>query len=89
MRSLVLFIFGATLTYTGFLASSSDLTVGLVVAFIGFILIIKPALDALGYYRAHFGSPPRPGARKSEKKSPARKTHLKIVNSKDDKPTIH
>jgi hypothetical protein len=89
MRSLVLFIFGTTLAYTGYLASSSDLTVGLAVAFIGFILIIKPALDARSYYRTHFGSPPRPSAHKSEKKSPAKKSHLKIVNSKDDKPTIH
>ena len=89
MRSLVLFFFGATFIYTGYLASSRDLPVGLAVAFIGFILIIKPTLDALSYYSTHFGNLPRPGARKSEKKSPARKTHLKIVNSKDDKPTIH
>lgn len=89
MRSLVLFIFGATLAYTGYLASSSDLTVRLAVAFIGLLIIVKPALGALNYYRTHFGRPPRPTARKSEKKSQARKTHLKIVNSKDDKPTIH
>jgi len=89
MRSLVLFIFGTTLAYTGYLASSSDLTVGLAVAFIGFILIIKPLLDARSYYRTHFGHTSRPDARKGEKKSPTRKTHLKIVNSKDDKPTIH
>ncbi len=89
MLSVVLFIFGATLTYTGYLAYSGDPTVGLTVAFIGFILVIKPALDALSYYRTHLGHPPRPDARKGGKKSPARKTHLKIVNSKDDKPTIH
>jgi hypothetical protein len=65
------------------------MTVGLAVAFIGFILLIKPALNALAYYKTHFGSPPRPRAHKSEKNSPAKKTHLKIVNSKDDKPTIH
>jgi hypothetical protein len=89
MRSLVLFIFGATLTYTGYLASGRDLTVGLAVVFIGCILITKPALEALSYYRTHFGRPPRPTGRKAREKSPARKTHLKIVNSKDDKPTIH
>jgi len=89
MRSLVLFIFGATLAYTGYLAYGRDSTVGLVVAFIGFLIIIKPLLDARSYYRTHFGRPPRPTARKGEKKSLARKTHLKIVNSKDDKPTIH
>ena len=89
MLSVVLFIFGATLTYTGYLAYGGDPAVGLAVAFIGFILIIKPLLDALSYYRIHFGHPPPPDARKGEKKSPTRKTHLKIVNSKDDKPTIH
>ncbi len=93
MLSAILFFFGATLTYTGFLASGRDLTLGLAVAFIGLILIIKPALDAVRYCTTHFGRGPRPRARKSgpkgAQKDKMRKVHLKIVNSKDDKPTIH
>ena len=89
MLSAVLFIFGVTLTYTGYLAYGRDLAVGLTVAFIGLILIIKPLLDLRSYYRTHFSPPPRVDARKGGEKKPAKKTHLKIVNSKDDKPTIH
>ncbi len=89
MLSLVLFIFGATLTYTGYLASGRDPAVGLAVALIGIIVIIKPSLNALRYYRTHFGRPPQPVGRKGGKKGPARKTHLKVIHSRDDKPTIH
>jgi hypothetical protein len=83
------------LTYTGYLASGRDPAVGFAVAFIGLILIIKPAMWALRYYGTHFGRPPRPGVRKDGEKSPPKKTYLKVISSKSDKsdksdkPTIH
>ena len=79
----VLFFFGATLTYTGYLASGRDLTVGLAVAFIGLILIIKPALDALSYCTTHFGHGPAAARAQvrtqGTQKDKMRKVHLKIV----------
>lgn len=89
MNSAVLFFFGATLIYTGFLASGRDLITGFAVAFIGLILIIKPALYAVRYCRTNFGGGPRPHGSKIERKIKTRKVHVKIVKSEDDRPTIH
>ena len=89
MVSLVLFFFGITFVYTGFLASGRDVTTGLVVAFIGLILIIKPALDAASHYRSHFGGGQRPQERKPGQKVKTKQVHLKIIKSDDDRPTIH
>ncbi len=89
MISMILLFFGATLTYTGFLASGRNLTMGLAVAFIGLILIVKPALAAVRFCRSHFGGDPRTHGRQSEQKDKARKVHLKVIKSRDDNPTIH
>ncbi len=89
MISAVLLFFGATLLYTGFLVSARDLTSGLAVAFMGLILLIKPALLGLNYYRFHFGGRPAFGASEKGQKKDRKVVHLKIVKSGDDKPTIH
>ncbi len=89
MISAVLFFFGITLIYTGFLVSGRDLTTGLAVACMGLILVIKPALDAVSYWRAHFDGGPRPHGRRVAQKVKTRKVHLKVIKSEDDKPTIH
>ena len=89
MISPVLFFFGITFIYTGFLASGRDMTTGLVVACIGLILVIKPALDALSYYRNHFESGQRSQEPKPAQKLKTKKVHLKIIKSDDDRPTIH
>ena len=89
MISMVLLFFGATFTYTGFLASGRDLTIGLAVASIGLILIVKPALDAVRFCRSHFNGDPRTHGRQGGQKGRARKVHLKVIKSRDDNPTIH
>jgi hypothetical protein len=89
MISTVLLFFGTTLIYTGYLASGREPLMGLAVACIGFVLIIKPALDAAKYYRTHFGGVPRPHGQKISQKAKTRKVCLKVVKSEDDKPTIH
>lgn len=89
MISMVLLFFGATFTYTGFLASGRDLTMGLAVASIGLILIVKPSLDAVRFCRSHFIGDPRTHGRQSGQKGKARKVHLKVIKSRDDNPTIH
>ncbi len=89
MISAVLFFFGATLIYTGFLVSDRDLTTGFSVALIGLILIMKPALGALRYWRTHFAAGPRRHGAQRGQKDETRKVHLRIVKSEDDKPTIH
>jgi hypothetical protein len=89
MISAVLFFFGATLIYTGFLALDRNLAIGLATAFAGLILLVKPALGAMKYWRTHFGAAPRPREPQKEQKGPARKTHLRVVKSEDDHPTIH
>jgi hypothetical protein len=89
MISAVLFFFGATLIYTGFLASGRDLVTGLAVAFFGLIVVIKPALEALKYCRTHFRANPRPDEPQRKQERKVRKIHLKVVKSEDDKPTIH
>ena len=89
MYSLILFFFGITLIYTGFLASGRDMTTGLVVACIGQILVIKPALDAVSYYRSYSEGGQRPQERKPGQKVKTKKVHLKIIKSDDDRPTIH
>jgi hypothetical protein len=89
MISVVLLFLGATFTYTGFLASGRDLTIGLAAAFIGLILIVKPALHAARFCMSHFGGDPRTHGRQSGQKGKVRKIHLKVIKSKDDNPTIH
>ena len=89
MISVVLLFLGATLIYTGFLASGRDLTMGLAVASIGLILIVKPALDAVRFCRSHSGGDPRTHERRRGQKGKARTIHLKVIKSKDDNPTIH
>ena len=89
MISAVLFFFGATLIYTGFLVSGRDLSAGLATTFIGFVLVIKPALDTLKYFRTYFGAGPRPDRPQRRQEGRPRKIHLKVVKSEDDKPTIH
>jgi hypothetical protein len=89
MISAILFFFGATLIYTGFLAANRDLTIGLAAAFIGLVLIAKPALKILMYLRTHFFPGRAPGVQEKKQKVRTRKTHLKVVKSEDDKPTIH
>ena len=89
ISALLLLFFGATLTYTGYLATDRNLTVGLVVALAGLIVILRPALDALRYWRTHFSSPRRPRGGKPEQRGRPREIHLKVVRSDRDKPTIH
>jgi len=89
MISALLFFFGITLVYTGYLASGRDLSTGLAVAFIGLILVIRPALDAVSYFRDHFGGGSGPPGPKAPPKARTRKAHLKIIKSEDDRPTIH
>ena len=81
--------FGITLIYTGLLASGRDMTTGLVVACIGLILVIKPALAAVNYCRGHFRGGRSPQERKPAPKHKPKKVHLKIIKSEDDRPTIH
>lgn len=89
MISAVLLFLGATLTYTGFLVSGRDLTMGLTVASIGLILIVKPALNAARFCRSQFGGDPRKHEPTRGQKGKVRKIHLKVIKSKDDNPTIH
>jgi hypothetical protein len=89
MISAVLLFLGATFIYTGFLVSGRDLTMGLAVASIGLILIVKPALKAARFCRSQFGGDPRMREPTSGQKGKVRKIHLKIIKSKDDNPTIH
>ncbi|MGC9966189.1 MAG: hypothetical protein ABSE08_12355 [Syntrophobacteraceae bacterium] len=91
MTSAVLLFFGATLIYTGFLALDRDLTIGLAAALVGLVLLVKPALDALRYWKTHFsaGQRPRPRGPKKEQKDQTKRTHLRVVKSEDDRPTIH
>lgn len=89
MISALLSFFGITLIYTGFLASGRDLTMALAAASIGLILVVKPALDAVRFWRTHFGGDPRKRVPLSGQKGKAKKVQLKIIKSKDDKPTIH
>ena len=89
MISVVLLFLGATFTYTGFLVSGRDLTMGLAAASIGLILTVKAALDAVRFCRSHSGGDPRTQGRQSGQKGKARKIHLKVIKSKDDNSTIH
>lgn len=89
MISAILFIFGITLIYTGVLASERDLTTGLAVACMGLILIFKPALYAARYCLNHFGGGLNQRGRSVSTKIKTREVHLKVVKSKEDKPTIH
>jgi hypothetical protein len=90
MISAVLFFCGATLLYTGFLALDRDLTIALAVAFAGLLLVIKPALDALKYWKTHFSAAQSPHRPQKEQKVRPAKTHLKVVKGEDDdRPTIH
>jgi len=91
MISAVLLFFGATLIYTGYLmcVPGRQPITGLAIACIGLALIVKPALDAAKHYRTSVtGGPLHRRLRVSEKLK-TRKTHLKVVKSKDNKPTIH
>ena len=95
MISALLLFFGATLTYTGYLALERNLATGFAVAVVGLILMIKPALDALRYWKTRSGPPLRPREGKPERrgkpeqKGRPRELHLRIVKSDEDKPTIH
>lgn len=84
MISVVLFFFGVTLVYTGCLALNRDPAVAFAVGFAGLLLLVKPGLDAVRYWRTHYGHGPQ-----WRGKGKPRKIHLKIVKSDDDKPTIH
>lgn len=90
MMSAILFFFGATLIYTGFLALGRDVTVGLAVALAGLVLVVKPALETLKYLKAHFAAVPSARGLQKEPKERTRKTHLRVVKPEDeDRPTIH
>lgn len=89
MLSAFLFFLGITLIYTGFLASARDLITGIAVSCLGLVLIVKPVLDALRYFRTGFGGGPHPHRDKILQNLKVKKVHLKIVKSEDDKPTIH
>ncbi len=92
MISAILFFFGITLIYTGFLASGRDMATGLIIACVGLILAVKPAMEAARYFRNHFGPVfPTPKRRSSSTpgKPKPRKVHLKLVKSEDERPTIH
>ena len=91
MISAVLFFLGITLIYTGYLTSGpgNDPSTGLVIACIGFVLIVRPALEAAKYCSKHFGGEPLPHRPRTLQKLKTRKVHLKVVKSEDDKPTIH
>lgn len=91
MISAVLFFFGTTLIYTGYLTSGPgrDPMAGLAIACIGLVLIVKPALDTAKYYRTYFGGSPRPRRPSILQKLRTRKVYLKVMKSEDDKPTIH
>lgn len=89
MISAVSFFFGTTLIYTGYLASGRDLTTGIVVACTGFVLMVKPTLEATRYCMTHFGGSPPPHRSNKPQKAKTRKVYLKVVKSEDDKPTIH
>ncbi|HYA40268.1 MAG TPA: hypothetical protein VEF34_03125 [Syntrophobacteraceae bacterium] len=77
--------------YTGYLTSGTghDPFTGLAIACIGFVLIVKPALEAAKYCSTHFGGGPPPHRPRTPQKLKTRKVNLKVVKSEDDKPTIH
>ncbi|MFZ2447716.1 MAG: hypothetical protein WAW37_15270 [Syntrophobacteraceae bacterium] len=85
MITIALAFFGITLLYTGFLVFDRDAASGIAAAIMGVVLLAKPALDGVRYLRTHFQRPPPKG--KSKGKPP--KTHLRVVEPGDKKPTIH
>ena len=89
MITVLLGFFGATFIYTGYLASGRDLSTGLVVGFIGLILMVKPALHVWRYVRINLDTAPRPDMRKHGQEKKPKKIHLKVVKAEDEKPTIH
>ena len=89
MLSAVLLFFGITFVYTGLLVSDRDVAAALSIAAIGLVLLIKPALEVLKYFRANHTAPPRPRRPRSEPRKKPKIVHLKVVKSEDEKPTIH
>ena len=91
MVSAVLFFFGSTLVYTGYLTSGEGRSpvAGFAIVCVGLALLVKPALDLAKYYSIHFGGGARPHRPGIPQKLRTRKVHLKVMKSEDDKPTIH
>ncbi|MHC1729424.1 MAG: hypothetical protein AB9866_26055 [Syntrophobacteraceae bacterium] len=85
----LLLFFGITFIYTGLLVFERDVTWACVIAFAGLILLVKPALYAFYLIMSHLDQRPRPGKPKGKPGSKGRRDHLRVVHSKDDKPTIH
>ena len=83
--SAILLFFGTTLAYAGFLAFARDADAGIALFAAGIILLAKPSLEAFRYFRSHF----RPGVETTSRSGKRRSTHLRVVRSDEEKPTIH
>jgi len=83
--TIVLLFFGAVFIYTGVLLVDQEPTAAAIAAVIGILLAAGPAMKAISYVRANFLPPPRTAPQRQK----PRKTHLRVVEPKDKKPTIH
>ncbi len=83
--SAILLFFGTTSAYAGFLVFPRDSQAGLALFAVGIILLIKPSLEAFRYLRFHLP----PGIATVRRSGQRRPTHLRVVRSDEDKPTIH
>ncbi len=85
MITIVLLFFGAVFIYTGILVVEQEPTAAAVSAVIGILLAAGPAMKGMVYLRANFF---KQGRTAPQRQKP-RKTHLKVVEPRDKKPTIH
>lgn len=85
MITIVLLFFGAVFFYTGVLALERDPTAAIGAGILGMLLVAQPAMKAIGYLRANYSQPSQTASQRRKH----RKTHLRVVEPRDKKPTIH
>ncbi len=90
MISAILIILGLTLIYTAWLIFDRDMIWAGVTALAGLILLVRPALYVFYLVVSRLDQRPRSGGPKSSSGGgKGKRTHLRVVHSKEDKPTIH
>lgn len=86
MISLILAILGAACVYAGIMMLNRDYLTGMAGIVVGIVLVSRPLLRGISYFRPV----PNTGTRTGRQKGRRPKSHLKLVKSEDEKrPTIH
>ena len=80
MKSICTILAGATILYAGILSLADDVYVGAGMVTVGGMVVAMPTWRAMRKPTAAPGKSPAKGKRK---------THLKVVNDRNDHPTYH